>query len=488
VKITQKIMLMLAAVFLVLFVAFGALETRRALEAHETQVADDLELIAHTLAPAVTSVWRTEGETRARELIASSDARMEGTSLRWVGAHEGGHDGGEGGGGPKERTWIDRSASARGALFVYVPLVHDGAAAGGLEVSQALSREAVIIRDALEFKALAWAAMALGLALLTALLGVRMIDRPLQALVQQARRVGSGDLSQRLAPAADEIGVLAREMNAMCDRLEEAHAGLEREAQSRLKATLQLQHAERLTTVGKLTAGIAHELGTPLHIVLGRAKRIASGRLEAGNERNEARIIMDQAERMATIIRQLLDFARRGTSKKARLDARVVAAQTITLLEPMARKNGVHLVLEDGSADGRIDADPAQLGQVVTNLVVNGIHAMQGGNLTIALHEAEEAPSSSPPPSGAATGPFLRLDVKDEGTGIAAENLGRLFEPFFTTKDVGEGTGLGLPVAYGIVREHGGWIDVRTEVGKGTCFSVYLPRRTKLEHASPDRR
>ncbi len=479
-KITHKITLMLAALFLVLFVAFGVLETRRAVEDHESQVKDDLALIAHTLAPAVAEVWRTEGETRARELITHSDARIPETSVRWVSAVP--PD------GARERSWIDRSVGERGALSVYVPILHDGVAAAGLELSQRLSKESVIVKDALELEALALVAMALALALVTAVMGVRMIERPMQALVEQARRIGGGDLSQRLPTARgkdDEIGVLAREMNAMCERLVLAHDHLELAADARLKALEQLQHAERLATLGKLTAGIAHELGTPLHVVLGRAKRIASGRIGETDARDEARIIADQAARMTTIIRQLLDFARRGGSKKARIDARAVAAQTLAMLDPLAKKHGVHLRVDDDGADARVDADPAQLGQVVTNLVVNGIHAMHGGDLTIALREEEAEP---PAAVGGARGTFLRVDVRDEGSGIAAEHLPRLFEPFFTTKGVGEGTGLGLPVAYGIVREHGGWIDVATEVGKGSCFSVYLPRNSPLERASPDRR
>ena len=147
----------------------------------------------------------------------------------------------------------------------------------------------------------------------------------------------------------------------------------------------------------------------------------------------------------------------------------------LTLLEPIARKSGMSLAV-DGSAEplqGRID--PEQMTQVVLNLVMNAVHATASGKaVLIALGCGRAIP---PAEDGRGEQACLRIEVRDEGTGIASEALPRIFEPFFTTKDVGEGTGLGLSVAYGIVKDHGGWIDVASRVGEGSIFTVWLPER-----------
>jgi signal transduction histidine kinase len=142
----------------------------------------------------------------------------------------------------------------------------------------------------------------------------------------------------------------------------------------------------------------------------------------------------------------------------------------------MVRKRGVELVVEKGNEELVANLDPSQLQQVVINLVVNGLHAMRhGGTLSLAVGRERVTP---PPEHGGEAGDYLYARVRDDGTGIPAEVVPHIFEPFFTTKDVGDGTGLGLSVAYGIVQEHGGWIGVASEVGKGSCFTVYLPQES----------
>jgi signal transduction histidine kinase len=242
--------------------------------------------------------------------------------------------------------------------------------------------------------------------------------------------------------------------------------------------TEQLRHAAKLTTVGRLAAGLAHELGTPLNVVSGRARMIASGRLSPEAIVEGATIIDGQAARMTRIIRQLLDFARRGPPKKATVDPAELARHAVLLLAPLAKKRDVTLRLdlgEDADATaGKVVGDGAQLEQVIANLVVNAIDASkEGGEVVLSLAEEELTP---PPAHGGPRGRYLRLDVRDRGVGISPEDQDRVFEPFFTTKDVGAGTGLGLSVVHGIVHEHGGWVAVESQVGEGARFSVYLPR------------
>ena len=171
---------------------------------------------------------------------------------------------------------------------------------------------------------------------------------------------------------------------------------------------------------------------------------------------------------MAGIIRQLLDFSRRTGAHLDDADLRQVAAGTLEMLGPLAEKRRVALCLTPGDDDVTVRADWNQIQQAVTNLVVNAIQATpDGGTVEVAVGRA--AAGSDDP------GNRVLLRVRDSGHGIAPDDLPRVFEPFFTTKDVGEGTGLGLAVAYGIVREHGGWIEVESELGKGSRFTIVLP-------------
>jgi signal transduction histidine kinase len=296
-------------------------------------------------------------------------------------------------------------------------------------------------------------------------------------LVEQARRIGAGDLGIRLdLKQHDEIAELGQEMNAMSSKLSDANQRLVTETAARVHAMQQLRHAERLVTVGKLASGIAHELGTPLNVVSGRAKMISQNPAADDAVRNNARIVMEQSERMAQIIRQLLDFARAGKPNKSLVDLRHLAASTLSLLKPIADKRRVTLGFEAREPVAEVVADAAQLQQVVTNLVVNAVQASpESSAVEVSLRTARGAskPSGGGPAEPARS--YVSITIADHGTGMGEDTLERVFEPFFTTKDVGEGTGLGLAVAYGIVQEHGGFITVESKLGEGSRFEVYLP-------------
>jgi signal transduction histidine kinase len=317
-------------------------------------------------------------------------------------------------------------------------------------------------------------------ATLAVVLGAWLIGRPMRALMDKARRIGSGDfggpltLSQR-----DEIAELAREMNAMAERLVQANERAAEETRARIQMLEQLRHADRLMTVGKLASGVAHELGTPLNVVEARASMIADGEVGPAESADYARIIVRATEQMTKIIRQLLAFARPQATKKARCDLVQCARHTLDLLKPLAQKRRIELRL---TAEPRVlaEADEGQIEQVITNLVMNAVHAIgDAGAVDVGVAHVR-----AQPPAGAGAGKgnasaepseFARVTVHDEGCGIDPESLARVFEPFFTTKDVGSGTGLGLFVTYGIIREHGGWIDVESTVGRGSDFTFYLP-------------
>jgi signal transduction histidine kinase len=233
----------------------------------------------------------------------------------------------------------------------------------------------------------------------------------------------------------------------------------------------QLRQAERLGVVGKLAAGIAHELGTPLNVIVGHAELLESDRLNVQRVHAASAIILAQAAKMTVTIRGLLDFARRGATDRSAIDLVAVARDAAVLLRPTARKKDVEIEVDvENAGDVVVQANRTEIEQVVVNLMMNGIQAMPaGGTLRVRAHHRPDKPGSPPSSSTAC------LEVEDEGVGISPESLPQIFDPFFTTKDVGEGTGLGLSVSYGIVSDHGGRIQVSSALGSGTRFSVYLP-------------
>jgi signal transduction histidine kinase len=301
---------------------------------------------------------------------------------------------------------------------------------------------------------------------------VAFIGRPVGLLVAYARRVGAGDLSQRLSPRSnDEIGDLAIELSRMCEGLQESRDRAEAEMAERLATVDQLRHADRLATVGTLASGVAHELGTPINVIEGHAQLIQEDRASTEACKENAEIITRQCKRMAQIIRDLLRFARRSGRRAGAADVAEVARETLRMLEPLRHKRDVTVSVEsDGDSAARIESD--QMQQVLTNIFVNAIQAMcDGGSLSVRICRDRVAVQGK----GQDTAEYLCVRVEDTGTGMDENTKSRIFEPFFTTKDVGDGTGLGLSVAFGIVEDHGGWIDVESEPGRGSVFSIYLP-------------
>jgi signal transduction histidine kinase len=294
------------------------------------------------------------------------------------------------------------------------------------------------------------------------LAGWLILARPLSPILAKISRVGRGDLGGPLAMRrTDELGTIALELDHMCTRLSDLQERATQETEARIAALDQLRHADRLGTVGKLASGVAHELGTPLNVVSARAKMILRGDSETEDEiRDDARVIVEQSDRMTAIIRQLLDFARPRRPSREPADLRALAGSILSMLGPLAARHRVELALEDGPPV-EAEVDVGQIQQVMTNLIMNAIQAQPGGGKVDVHIESE--------------GDRAIVRVADDGPGIPEDVRARIFEPFFTTKDVGEGTGLGLSVVHGIVQEHGGRIEV--EHGeRGARFTVELPR------------
>jgi two-component system, NtrC family, sensor kinase len=460
----------------------GFLRVEREVAVYEKERTRDHRLIGLALGETVGAVWRSEGEQRALEVLGHVNTPEAHIRIRWVWLDDlaamprppvdpAELRGGAPDGDAISVLWSDPSGAD--FRYTYVPLRVGGPRAGALELSESLQSKHRFVRRTILDTVLTTASFALAAALLSSLLGVWIVGRPMKSLTEKARRTGQGDFSGPLLMRQnDELALLAREMNTMCEKLVLAHERVDAETAARIAAIEQLRHADRLMTVGKLASGIAHELGTPLNVVAGRAGMIADGETTPEETVSYSRIIVLAVDKMTRIIRSLLEFARRKGPQKAPRSLEPAVARTLELLGPLGAKKRVDLVLR-ADAMSTVEVDPNQFEQVVTNLVVNAIQAMtHEGQVTVTIGEARVRP---PADIGGDEAPYARVSVKDEGAGIAPENVPHVFEPFFTTKDVGEGTGLGLSVAYGIVRDHGGWIEVRSVPGKGTEFAVYLP-------------
>jgi two-component system NtrC family sensor kinase len=448
----------------------------------ESIMERDAVLLGTGLSSLFAEVWTVNGERRAMELLSTINQNNNNVIVRWVWFDAEPGD-------PmapcvsREHlvslqthhtlTVVETAPNGDRVQRTYTRVnVKDGRA-GGLEITERFSRvDDAVLRLIGQLAVYGGSALLIGGSLIV-LLGDRWVAQPLRLLIDKMRRVGRGDLSRPLAlRRRDEFGELANAIDEMCDRLQAAQIEIEREHAARIATLEQLRHEDRLRTVGQLASGIAHELGTPLNVINGRAALIASGKLSPDDSKLSAAAIKAEAERMTKIIRQLLDFARRSRPQKICTDVRGLIRRTLDLLTPLAEKHHCHLTMPPGE-DACLPADPNQLQQVLTNLVVNAIQAMpDGGSVQVLLTRLRGA---APPRGAIRPGEFLRIDVLDEGTGIEPEHREQLFEPFFTTKDVGVGTGLGLSIANSIVQEHGGWIDVQSDVGRGSCFRVFLP-------------
>lgn len=299
-------------------------------------------------------------------------------------------------------------------------------------------------------------AMALGI-----YIGETRLARPLTRLAAAMQRVQAGELRSPVPESGDdELVAVAREFNRMLEELRAAQEAAVNEADARRSATRSLEAADRLVTVGQLSAAVAHEIGSPLQVLLGRARSLADRPEEPERVKRAAESMVREGERITRIVEQLLALTRRRPARREPVDLRALAGDVLALLEVEAHRSHVALVLSDGPPCPAV-CDPDQLRQVVLNLVRNGLSAVaEGGRVTV---------------QATLLGDAARIVVHDDGPGMAADVRERIFEPLFTTHPESGGTGLGLAVVRGIVLAHGGTVEVASEPGQGAMFTVSLP-------------
>lgn len=304
------------------------------------------------------------------------------------------------------------------------------------------------------------------------------IAKPIRALIGAARAVGAGDLRQRIVVRhRDEIGQLALEFNRMAESLELSQLAVAEESARRLALEREVQQAQKLVAVGMLAAQVAHELGTPLNVIAGRAESLAR-RLPADHpHRRPLETIQAQADRIANIVRDLLDYAR---PRRPTLRAEQIApllARVANVVDARDANRGVRIGIDMGPAVPAVLGDADQLQQVFINLFTNAVDASPAGGVVRVV----EGPGALLPAEdragvvrGRAEAPTVSIHVLDEGPGLGADELARIFQPFFSTKR-GRGTGLGLPIVEEIVRAHRGEVEMLSVAGRGTEVIVRLP-------------
>ena len=230
-------------------------------------------------------------------------------------------------------------------------------------------------------------------------------------------------------------------------------------------AEARLLRSARLAAVGEMAAGVAHELNNPLTTVAGFAELTLEEISPDFVAYSDLELILREALRARDVVRRLLDFSRPMEEIRAMTDINDLIRDTLSLVNHQIRTHGVTADLHYGRDLPWVSVDPNQIKQVLLNLIHNALQAMTtGGTLTIrTLTEQRENKR------------WVTVAIIDTGIGISPENIDRVFEPFFTTRSSGSGTGLGLSISYGIVTDHGGYIEVESELGQGSQFTIYLP-------------
>lgn len=266
-----------------------------------------------------------------------------------------------------------------------------------------------------------------------------------------------------IAGVKDERGQLTHFVALKEDVTE--HKNLEKE----------LLRQERLAAVGQLAAGISHDFNNLLTTIIGHADLMQMDSNLSDSQLSYLELIVSQGRRASQLTRQILDFSRQTVREPRTLDLKIFLKEVLQFVQRTISEN-VRVKIRMASENCLIYADPNQMQQVITNLALNSRDAMpQGGLLTFELSIAKNLPHTCHVEECSHES-WVKLQVHDDGQGIAAEHLPRVFEPFFSTKKVGEGTGLGLAQVYGIVHQHNGCIEVESTVGEGTSFSLYFPR------------
>jgi signal transduction histidine kinase len=290
----------------------------------------------------------------------------------------------------------------------------------------------------------------------------KSIVTPIHDLERVTKKIARGDFSESIKVRGhDEISLLAESFNQMEDKLDQAMTALDEIIKKLREKQSQLVEAEKLASIGKLAAGIAHEINNPLTSVLTFSNLMLEQCPPDDPRHKRLKLMVKETDRARTIIRQLLNFGRESVLKPVKIDINRPVTEIAESLVAQEAFKDIELAMRLAEDLPEVYADPAQIGQVVLNILLNSVHAITPpGRIEVATSLVKD---------------HIEIRFSDTGKGIPEEHLHKIFDPFFSTKDATKGTGLGLAVSYGIIKKHGGDIAVESTVGKGTTFIVRLP-------------
>lgn len=307
---------------------------------------------------------------------------------------------------------------------------------------------------------------------------ISRITKPIENLARLSENISKGDFSQRAEiEKDDELGRLAKAFNQMIESISQSHKMLEeynltlqKKVQERteelMKIKEQMIQSEKLASIGRLSAGVAHEINNPLGAILSYAHLIKE-ELSTKSDQNQIRLFVDniiaETNRTKNIIRSLLEFSRQHKTDYEWVDINQLIDDTINFINLQKKPDNVEIIKEFGSDIPIVKIDVERIREAIINIIINALDAInEKGRITIKTsvdHKKQR----------------INISISDTGTGIPPEIMGHIFEPFFTTKPVGKGTGLGLSVTYGIIKQHNGDISVDSKLGEGTTFTISLP-------------
>ncbi len=285
---------------------------------------------------------------------------------------------------------------------------------------------------------------------------MRRMMKPVDSITEMGRKIMQGDLSARceIRPSG-EIGLLCRTIDQMADAFERYEKNLQKETQ------LQIGQSEKLAAIGRLAAGVAHEINNPLTSILNFAHLMKQKKSNDEQDMRDLNVIIDETNRVRRIVRELLDFARQAPAGRESIRVNELLRQLVSLIVKQKEFRDIRFLEDYDESLEEFVADKNQIQQVFLNLLMNSAESITGGG-EIRISTAHGKNQCT-------------VSISDTGCGIRPEEMGKIFDPFYTTKPVGKGTGLGLSVSYGIITQHGGEIRCESNVGEGTTFTVVLP-------------
>jgi len=353
------------------------------------------------------------------------------------------------------------TASVIGEEFytAYMPLVdHQGTPVGMIGFG-AKRQMYVDMRNATTLAFALLIAVGVLFGFFTTYLFTHWIIQPVASLAKGMDRVARGDLDHKVRiESADELGRLVKSFNLMVKKIKEREIRLQQISEERMSIM------EKQVSIGRLAAGVAHEINNPLTSVLSLSMLMKDALGPDDPHAEDLAVIVEETTRCRKIVRDLLDFARQAPMEKGLVDINAVIQETLSLVSRYEAMEGVQLSLDLSSASLHVQGDAKRLQQVFTNLISNAADACAGkGEVRISTDDDS-------------SGGYVVVKVADNGPGIPSDQLDRVFDPFFTTKDSGQGTGLGLAVSLGIIRDHNGSIDLESKEGKGVTVTIQLPR------------